>query len=216
MFAVATRSFVCASPNRARGEPRPFTRQGSNAYAAAMNDRISQILARMAELEGELRSAVHEQESRMFFQIDGKRVEFERSVREAHLKLKTDFFRWLVTDRPQNLVTGPLIYGMILPLPSIRERARSRPSITQNRQCACFDSRDAPCVTLFALAPRQSVATSSAVGATHRVRYSGSAEGLGKCLIPKETTRTPAGRFFPLRSAARRARAFPATPRSPA
>lgn len=64
-----------------------------------MNDRINQILARMAALEGELRSAVHEQESRMFFHIDGKRVEFERSVREAHRKLKTNFFRWLVTDR---------------------------------------------------------------------------------------------------------------------
>ncbi|MEO7337923.1 MAG: hypothetical protein ABIV63_15220 [Caldimonas sp.] len=81
-----------------------------------MNDRIHQILQRMATLEDELRSAVHEQESRVFFQLDGKRVEFERSVREAHRELKTGFFRWLVTDRPQNLVTGPLIYGMIVPL----------------------------------------------------------------------------------------------------
>ena len=69
-----------------------------------MNDRINQILARMAALEDELRSTVHEQESRMFFQIDGKRVEFERSVREAHRRLRTNFFHWLVTDRPQNLI----------------------------------------------------------------------------------------------------------------
>jgi len=27
-----------------------------------------------------------------------------------------NFFRWLVTDRPQNLITGPLIYGMEIPL----------------------------------------------------------------------------------------------------
>ena len=58
-----------------------------------MNDRINQILARMAALEHELRLAVHEQESRMFFQLDGKRVEFERSVREAHRRLKRSFFR---------------------------------------------------------------------------------------------------------------------------
>jgi hypothetical protein len=83
---------------------------------APMNDRIDQILARMTALEGELRSAVHEQESRMFFQIDGKRVEFERSIRDAHRRLKSNVFRWLVTDRPQNLVTGPLIYSMIFPL----------------------------------------------------------------------------------------------------
>ena len=81
-----------------------------------MNEKIDLILARMASLEDELRSAVHEQESRMFFQINGRKVEFERSVREAHRKLKKNFFRWLVTDRPQNLITGPLIYGMIVPL----------------------------------------------------------------------------------------------------
>ena len=81
-----------------------------------MNDRVSQILARMAALEDELRTAVHDQESRMFFQIKGKRVEFERSVAQAHKKLKKNFLRWLVTDRPQNLITGPIIYAMVLPL----------------------------------------------------------------------------------------------------
>jgi hypothetical protein len=81
-----------------------------------MNDRISHILAQMATLEDELRSAVHEQESRMFFRIHGKRVQFERSVEAAHRRLKKNFFRWVVTDRPQNLITGPLIYGMAIPL----------------------------------------------------------------------------------------------------
>jgi len=81
-----------------------------------MNERISQILAQMAALDEELRTAVREQESRMFFQIKGKRVEFERSVKEAHKRLKTNFFRWLVTNRPQNLITGPIIYAMVVPL----------------------------------------------------------------------------------------------------
>ena len=52
----------------------------------------------------------------MFFQIKGKRIEFEQSVKQAHRRLKTGFFRWLVTNRPQNLITGPIIYGMIFPL----------------------------------------------------------------------------------------------------
>ncbi|MFM9925153.1 hypothetical protein VLK31_19330 [Variovorax sp. H27-G14] len=81
-----------------------------------MNERINQLLGQMATLETELRAAVHEQEGRMFFQLKGKRVEFEHSAREAHRKLKRNFFRWLVTDRPQNLITGPLIYGMVIPL----------------------------------------------------------------------------------------------------
>ena len=81
-----------------------------------MNERITLLLAQMAALEDELRTAVHDQESRMFFQIKGKRVEFERSVRDAHRKLKKNFFRWLVTNRPQNLITGPIIYGMVFPM----------------------------------------------------------------------------------------------------
>ncbi len=81
-----------------------------------MNERISRILAQMAALDDELRDAVHEQESRMFFQIKGKRVEFERTVKEAHVKLKTGVMRWLVTNRPLNLITGPIIYAMIVPL----------------------------------------------------------------------------------------------------
>jgi hypothetical protein len=81
-----------------------------------MNERISRILAQMAALEVDLRSAVQEQESKMFFHIKGKRVEFERSVREAHRKLKNNFFHWLVTNRPQNLITGPIIYIMVFPL----------------------------------------------------------------------------------------------------
>ncbi|MEO8806703.1 MAG: hypothetical protein ABI433_11520 [Burkholderiaceae bacterium] len=80
-----------------------------------MNDRISHILAQMAALEDELRSAVHDQ-SRMFFRINGKRMQFERSVEAAHRRLKKNFLRWLVTARPQNLITGPLIYGMAIPL----------------------------------------------------------------------------------------------------
>lgn len=81
-----------------------------------MNDRIQQILSQITELEDDLRSALNEQQSSIFFQIKGKRVEFEQSIKEAHSRLKTNFFRWLVTNRPQNLITGPIIYSMIIPL----------------------------------------------------------------------------------------------------
>ena len=74
-----------------------------------MNERIRDLLAQMATLEDELRTTMHDQEQRMFFQIKGKRIEFEHSVKVAHRKLKTGFFRWLVLFRPQNLITGPII-----------------------------------------------------------------------------------------------------------
>jgi hypothetical protein len=81
-----------------------------------MNDNIAKILAQMAALEDDLRTAVDEQESKMFFVIKGKRIEFESSIKAAHSKLKKNFFRWLVTNRPQNLITGPIIYSMIFPM----------------------------------------------------------------------------------------------------
>ena len=81
-----------------------------------MNEKINLLLEKMAALENELQEGIHKQESMVFFQIKGKRVEFEQSVKQAHRKLKTSLFRWLVTNRPQNLITGPLIYGMAIPL----------------------------------------------------------------------------------------------------
>jgi hypothetical protein len=81
-----------------------------------MNERVRQLLAQMAAIEDELRIALHEQETSVLFQIKGRRVEFEQTIREAHRRLKTGFFHWLVTNRPQNLITGPIIYSMIIPL----------------------------------------------------------------------------------------------------
>ncbi len=81
-----------------------------------MNEKIRQLLDQMSVLEGDLRKAVQEQEVSALFQIKGKRVEFEASIRQAHRQLKSGFFHWLVTYRPQNLLTGPIIYSMIAPL----------------------------------------------------------------------------------------------------
>ncbi len=81
-----------------------------------MDERIRQLLNQITVLEDELRSVLGEQQSSIFFQIKGKRVEFEQSIKQAHQKLKKNFFRWLITDRPQNLITGPIIYAMIIPL----------------------------------------------------------------------------------------------------
>lgn len=81
-----------------------------------MNERIRDLLGQISALEGDLRTALHEQEQRVSFTIRGKRVEFEQSVKQAHRQVKTGFFRWLVLFRPQNLITGPVIYSMIVPL----------------------------------------------------------------------------------------------------
>ena len=81
-----------------------------------MDDRIRNLLAQITALEDDLRTALHERESRISYHIKGKRVEFERSIKETHRRLKRNIFRWIVTDRPQNFITAPVIYGLVIPL----------------------------------------------------------------------------------------------------
>lgn len=81
-----------------------------------MNPRISQLLAQITALEDDLRAVLREGESSLLYQLNGKRIEFQGTIRETHRKLKMGIFRWIFVDRPQNLLTGPLIYGLIVPL----------------------------------------------------------------------------------------------------
>ena len=81
-----------------------------------MKPTIAQLLAQITVLEDELRTALREQETHLFYQIKGKRVEFEDTIRQTHRKLKRRIFHWIVADRPQNLLTGPIIYSLAIPL----------------------------------------------------------------------------------------------------
>lgn len=83
---------------------------------AVMDNRIRQILDQITALEDELNAVVERQESRLRYQIEGKRVTFEHAVRDAHSKVKLGVFRWFMTVRPQNYLTAPVIYGMAIPL----------------------------------------------------------------------------------------------------
>lgn len=81
-----------------------------------MNDKIRDLLGQIAALEEQLQATLHEQENRIHFTLKGKRVQFGKEARAAHARLKRSVLRWLVTDRPQNLLTGPVIYFMVVPM----------------------------------------------------------------------------------------------------
>lgn len=81
-----------------------------------MNNRIRQILDQITALEDELQKAVEDQEGRIRDQIEDRRVVFEQTIKAAHQRVKPGVFRWFLTVRPQNFITMPIIYGMIVPL----------------------------------------------------------------------------------------------------
>lgn len=81
-----------------------------------MDNKVRNLLAQITALESDLRTVLHEQKTRMFYQLDGKRVKFEGAIRKAHRKLKRGISRWIVTEQPQNNLTGPIICAMAIPL----------------------------------------------------------------------------------------------------
>ena len=52
-----------------------------------MNDRIQQLLNQINELEDDLRTALNEQQSTIFFQMKGKRVEFDKTLKDTPQRL---------------------------------------------------------------------------------------------------------------------------------
>ena len=81
-----------------------------------MDDRIQHLLAQITTLEEDLRSALRAQEASMRLRIKEKRAELSGTIKQTQGRLKTGFFHWLFANRPQNLLTGPIIYSMIVPL----------------------------------------------------------------------------------------------------
>ena len=81
-----------------------------------MHDKIRQIAEQITALEDELQAAIEQQEARLRYRIQGRRITFENTIREAHRKVRIGVFRWFLTVRPQNFLTAPVIYGMIVPL----------------------------------------------------------------------------------------------------
>ena len=80
------------------------------------NNKIRKICDQIAALENELSTAVEEQNGRLRYQLDGKRVVFEREIKESHQIAKLGVLRWFMTVRPQNYFTMPIIYGLAVPL----------------------------------------------------------------------------------------------------
>ncbi|MEJ2529226.1 MAG: hypothetical protein P8Z39_03850, partial [Gammaproteobacteria bacterium] len=81
-----------------------------------MNNKIHHILDQIAELEAELSAAITEHGEQLRYQLEGRKVVFEQTIREAHQRVRLGVFRWFLTVRPQNYLTMPVIYGMAVPM----------------------------------------------------------------------------------------------------
>ncbi|MEE4300749.1 MAG: hypothetical protein V2J24_15020 [Pseudomonadales bacterium] len=80
-----------------------------------MNEEIRALVGKIAALEEELRDRLHEQETRVLYELDGRRVRFSAEVAAAQRRLRVGTLRWLAGSNLRNLLSAPFIYGLVLP-----------------------------------------------------------------------------------------------------
>jgi len=81
-----------------------------------MTDRINTLVDKIARLEKDLEDEFREQQDRFKYRLEGRRVQFEQSVLEAHRKIKVAILPWLGSSLLRNVISAPFIYAMVIPL----------------------------------------------------------------------------------------------------
>jgi hypothetical protein len=81
-----------------------------------MNPKISDLIARIRELEEEIEAEVERRREDLHFRIEDRRIRFERDILARHRALKTGLLRYVAQARLTSLLSVPLIYALILPL----------------------------------------------------------------------------------------------------
>ncbi len=80
-----------------------------------MNSRVSELLEEIRNLEEELEDVITTHELEFLYRLEGTKIKFEKTVEQAHRKLKVGIFRWLIHSHPLNVLSAPVIYSMIIP-----------------------------------------------------------------------------------------------------
>jgi len=80
-----------------------------------VSKKIDEIIDKIRELEGELKSEIEAREKELSYTIEKHRVRFEKEVLQRHKKEVENVFKYIFTAPILNLVTAPVIYSLIIP-----------------------------------------------------------------------------------------------------
>lgn len=78
-----------------------------------MNQKISDIVARMKSLEQELETELGKTRENVRYHLIGHKVRFEREVLKQQRRLKVNLFRYALLPRPRHVLTAPFIYALL-------------------------------------------------------------------------------------------------------
>lgn len=81
-----------------------------------MNQKVSDILQRIQQLETELEAELESRREALHIRFEHHKVRFEREICERHKRLKTGLLKYISQAEFRNLLSAPVIYSMIVPL----------------------------------------------------------------------------------------------------
>jgi hypothetical protein len=85
-------------------------------YSDVVPSHLDDLLNGIASLERDVETELDRARSQWRYRVEAGRVRFEREVRLAHRRLKQGVLRFLRESSIPNLLTAPVIYGMIVPI----------------------------------------------------------------------------------------------------
>jgi hypothetical protein len=80
-----------------------------------MSNVVDDLRGRILELEAELEHEYERRRSDFKYQIEQRRVVFEKDVQRQHAALKQRLTSYIAEARPLVVLTAPVIYSMIIP-----------------------------------------------------------------------------------------------------
>jgi hypothetical protein len=81
-----------------------------------MNPKVEEILQRIRALEAELETELESRRAALHVRFEHHRVRFEREILQRQRQFKVGVLAYLRKAELRNIVTAPVIYGMIVPL----------------------------------------------------------------------------------------------------
>ena len=80
-----------------------------------MNDRLNEILEEIRELEKSVQEEIRRKEEEFQYKIRKGKVIFENGVVRFQKTFSRGLFRYLISARPLNVLTAPVVYAMVIP-----------------------------------------------------------------------------------------------------
>lgn len=80
-----------------------------------MNEKIRELLIQITGLEDEIEELLRRQRQQVLIYLKDGSYRIREELDQAHRRLKQETWRWILDSKPRNLITAPIIYGMVLP-----------------------------------------------------------------------------------------------------